>query len=171
MSDFLDLIKITDEDKKDAMSRILFTVINSTRIMSLDETLQHLKEYKENCDYLKDNKQIEQKLNENEILAVYSLAREVRISIEASTNKRLLEYLELGLASANEENLLRFINETIKDIELSKKINPNIEWRLQVEKIFSRLEGKKSYEEEILKQKIDNSRKGNIIKLSNYSEK
>jgi len=171
MSDFLDSIKITDEDKKDAMSRILFTVINSTRIMSLDEILQHLKKYKEDCDYLKDNKQIEQKLNENEILAVYSLAKEVRISIEASINKRLLEYLELGLASANEENLLRFIDETIKDIELSKKINPNIEWRLQVGKIFSRLEGKNPYEEEILKRKLDNSTKGNIIKLSNYSEK
>lgn len=174
MNDFLNSIKITDEDKKRAISKILFTVIHSTRIMSLSEVLQFLKKQKEHFgDDIQDEQQIEEKLNENEILAAYSLAREVRISIMASSNKKLLEYLELDLASVNEEKLLKFINETIKDIELTKKRTPNLEWSLQVGKIFKRLEGKNPCnEEEITQQWIDNSNKSSkIIKFSDNLEK
>jgi len=98
MSDFISSIKITDKDKKDAIAKILFTVIHSTRIMSLNEVLQLLKKQKEHFDdEVQDNQQIEQKLNQNEILAAYSLAKELRISIMSSSNRKLFEYLELDL--------------------------------------------------------------------------
>ena len=126
-------------------------------------------------DDIQNEQQIEQKLNENEILAAYSLAKEVKISIMASSNEELLEYLELGLGSVNEENLLKFINETVKDIELTKKRTPNLEWNLQVGKIFKRLEGKNPCnEEEFTQQWAENSNRnssGKIIKLSDYLEK
>ena len=74
-------------------------------------------------------------------------------------------------------NLLKFINEMIKDIELTKKRTPNVEWTLQVGKIFRRLQGKNpcnEYEEDqITKKWSGNSSKkrGNIINLSEYLEK
>ena len=43
MSDFLNSIKITDEDKKRAINKILFTIIHSVRILSLNEVLQFFK--------------------------------------------------------------------------------------------------------------------------------
>jgi len=178
MSDFISSIKITDKDKKDAIAKILFTVIHSTRIMSLNEVLQLLKKQKEHFDdEVQDNQQIEQKLNQNEILAAYSLAKELRISIMSSSNRKLFEYLELDLFSVNEENLLKFINEVVKDIELTNKRNSNAKWSLQVGKIFSRLEGKnpcnENEENEIIKQRSDNSCKSDdkIIDLSKYWEK
>jgi len=178
MNDFLNSIKITDKDKKDAISKILYAVINSPGIMSLNEVLQFFEKQEKYFDDDIDNKkQIEQSLSENEILAAYALSKEIKISIMSSTNKELIEYLELSLASVNEDNLLKFINETIKDIELTKKRTPNVEWTLQVGKIFRRLQGKnpcnEHEEEEITNQWSKSSEKkmGKIIDLSKYWEK
>ena len=171
MSEFLDSIKITDEDKKRAITKMLFTVIHEPRIMSLEETLQIL-----NRKFDEREEQqlvIEQKLSQNEILATYSLAKELKISIITSSNKELREYLELTIGTVNEEKLLKFINEAIRDIELTKRRTPKLEWNLQIGKILRRLEGKGPYnEEEMTKQwKEDSNRNCKIIKLSDYLEK
>ena len=156
-----------------SISKILFTVIHSTRIISLDEVLHLFDKQKEHFDDVQSNQQIQQKLNQNEILAAYSLAKEVKISIMASSNKKLLEYLELTLGSVNEDNLMKFINEAVKDIELTKKRTPNVEWRLQTGKIFKRLDGKNPCnEEEITHEWVENLNKSNkIIELKDYLQK
>lgn len=149
MSDFLNSIKITDDDKKEAMARILFIMRYSEGILSLNEILEAAES---NSEVAGHHKKIKDTLNENEILATYSLAREVKISILGSSNrnKKLLDYLELDIVSVNNDNLLRFINESVKDIENLKKSNPNLKWSLQVNKIFSRLEGRDATKGEVL---------------------
>jgi hypothetical protein len=141
MSDFLDSIKVTDEEKKKSMSRIIFIMMNSANILSLNELLKQYNEIKE-------------KLNENEILAIYSLAKQMKQSIISSSNrnKKLFEFLDLNSNSINEDKLLEFIKYAVKDIEVTSKRTPNVKWSLQIGKIFLRMEGKDPYEEEIAKK-------------------
>lgn len=143
MSEFLDSIKITDDDKKEAMARMLFIMLHSTDILSLNEISEAEKINRKTLDKLEFEEDIKEKLNENEMLATYSLAREAKISILSSSNRnrKLLDYLELGTGSVNRDKLQTFINQAVKDIEALKRNNPKVKWRLQVNKIFSRLEG------------------------------
>lgn len=159
MSNFLNSIKITDDDKKTAISDILNTVINSPKIMSLEEVL--------NIE-MGNGKQVQQNLSQNEIIATYSLAREIKIlTVSLSRNNRkLIEYLELTVSSFNEDNLLKFISEAAKDIEITKKRTPKAKWSLQVEKIFARLDGKNPYDD-IEFVKPDNTEN----KIQNKNEK
>ncbi|MBQ2917342.1 MAG: hypothetical protein IJE59_04150 [Clostridia bacterium] len=138
MSNFLDSIKITDEEKKKFMSKIIFTMIHSTKILSLDELLEEA-----------DN--IKEKLSENEILATYSLAREIKKIVISSSdrNKEILEHLEVRSFSINEDKLFEFVNRSVKDIEDTKRRTPNLKWRLQIGKILKRLEGIDPYTEEL----------------------
>lgn len=159
MSDFLNSIRITDDDKKEAMSRMLFIMMYSSGILSLDEILEVAEVNSKALDTEGTRRKIQDKLNENEMLAAYSLAREVKISILSSSNsnRKLLDYLELDTVSVNKDKLLRFINESVKDIENLKRSNPNIEWSLQVNKIFSRLEGKDPTKGEVLGYESENN--------------
>ncbi len=152
MNDFLNSVRVTNEDKKLTMSKLLSIVIYSTTLLSLNEIL----ELPSNTDnglnsdtFAELRKEIKSKLNENEILATYSLAKEMKISMLSSNyNKKLFEYLEWDSYSLNNDKLLKFINEVVKDIESNKKSNRNVKWALQTNKIFSRLEGKNTYEED-----------------------
>ena len=176
MSDFLNSIRITDEEKKKAISKILFSVMHASTILSLNEIIQNLKETEElGVDIEDKGKQIKEKLTQHEMLAAYSLAKEIKISMMNSShnNKKLFNYLELNLGSVNEDNLFKFTNEIVKDIEYTKRNTPNANWSLQIGKIFSRLEGKNPYsEQDSTKDKQDNSDKANkIIDLSEYLEK
>ncbi len=152
MSNFLDTIKITDEDKKKTMSSIVLIMLYSQGIMSLEEILQTEEMNGKVIDGERTHRKIQDKLNENEILATYSLAKEIKISILGSSdrNRKLLDYLELGTVSLNSDKLLRFVNEAVRDIETLKRHNPNVEWNLQINKIFSRLEGKDPTKGEVL---------------------
>jgi len=147
MSDFLDSIKVTKEDKKTAISKVVFNMIHSINVLSFNEVLE-------------SNNGIKEKLSQNELLATYSLAKEIRISMIASANrnKKLFDYLELKTTSINEENLLKFVDEIVKDIEFTQKRAPKTKWDLQVGKIFLRLEGKNPYsEEDFIQEETDNS--------------
>lgn len=164
MSNFLDSIKITNEEKKKIMSKIIFTMIHSTKILSLNELLEKT-----------DN--IKEKLTENEILATYSLAREIKKIVVSSSdrNKEILEHLEVRSFSINEDKLFEFVNRSVKDIEDTKRRTPNLKWRLQVGKILTRLAGNDPYSEELAiykeEQEQKEKAKGDIINLKEYLEK
>ena len=104
------------------------------------------------------HKNIQYKLNENEILATYSLAKEMKIALLSSSNRNreLLDYLELVTVSINGDKLLKFVNESVRDIEKLKKSNPNVKWSLQANKILSRLKDKDLEKDEVLEYNIEN---------------
>lgn len=154
MSDLRSSIKITSEEKKSTMEFILFNMIHSADVMSLYEVLQ-LKQ------------QIKSVLNENEICATYNLGREIKISMSTSKrNEDLFEYLELNSYSVNNDKLLKFINEVVKDIEKTKKNMPKIPWSLQVNKILARLKGKDPANDE----KFENENRYDVGKVSSESD-
>ncbi len=153
-NNFFDSIKITEEDKKKAMMNILQIVSNSVYLLSLKEVIQY------------DNT-LTSRLTEDEILAMYSLAREVKISRLASKqNEELYQYL-------NDEKILEFIKVAVEDMQDTRK-TPNAKWSLSVNKILSRLESKgkdSSGEVLIMKKSEKKNEDSNIIDISEYLDK
>lgn len=161
MNEFIDSIKVTKEDKQKAMEKILYSIINSSNIVSLN-------------DVLNNQNEMRKVLNEDELLASYSLALEIKKQIISSnTNEQLMEYLGLEFNTLNKDNLLKFINQSVKDIETQRKRTPNLKWRLQTKKIFDRLEGNQPFnEEEFEEAEQKNADKTNkIIKFPENFEK
>lgn len=157
MSEFLESIKVTKEDKQNAMSKILYSIINSTNFLSLS-------------DLLKKQQDLKSVLSEDELLAIHSLSSELKRQIVSSNHdKRLIKYLGLTSDSLDKDNLSTFINQAVKDIQAQRKRNPNLKWGLQIGKIFDRLEGKDPYEEELGKQEENKS--GTIIQIEEYQDK
>lgn len=154
MSSFLEDIRITDDDKKKIMTRILFTMMYSSKILSIDELLERDRLNKKKLDETVSENSIEDKLNENEILATYSLGKEIKIVIMSysNRNRELLDYLELKADSVNSDKLLKFVNEAVKDIEDLKSNNPNATWSLQINKILSNLKKEKLDDEVLIYQ-------------------
>lgn len=151
MSEFLESIKVTKEDKQNAMSKVLYIIINSTNLLSLSDLL------KKQPDFISV-------LSEDELLAIHSLSLEVKRHIVSSNqDNELIEYLDLTSDSLNKDNLSIFINQAVKDKQAQMKRNPNLKWHLQTKKIFDRLEGKNPYEEELAKREENKS--GKIIKF------
>lgn len=149
MSDFLNSIKITDDDKKEAMARILFIMRYSEGILSLNEILEAAEA---NSEVAGHHKKIKDTLNENEILATYSLAKRTKMAILGShdINRKLLDYLEFDTISFNSEKILKFVNEEVNDMENLKIVNPNAKWSLQINRILLKLEGKDPANGEVL---------------------
>lgn len=151
MSEFLESIKVTKEDKQNAMSKVLYIIINSTNLLSLSDLL------KKQPDFISV-------LSEDELLAIHSLSSEVKRQIvSCNQDNELIEYLDLTSDSLNKDNLSIFINQAVKDMQAQRKRNPNLKWHLQTKKIFDRLEGKNPYEEELAKREENKS--GKIIKF------
>lgn len=151
MSGFLESIKVTKEDKQNAMSKVLYIIINSTNLLSLS-------------DLLKKQPDLISVLSEDELLAIHNLSSEVKRHIVSSNqDNELIEYLDLTSDSLNKDNLSIFINQAVKDMQAQRKRNPNLKWHLQTKKIFDRLEGKNPYEEELAKREENKS--GKIIKF------
>lgn len=151
MSEFLESIKVTKEDKQNAMSKVLYIIINSTNLLSLS-------------DLLKKQPDLISVLSEDELLAIHSLSSEVKRQIvSCNQDNELIEYLDLTSDSLNKDNLSIFINQAVKDMQAQRKRNPNLKWHLQTKKIFDRLEGKNPYEEELAKREENKS--GKIIKF------
>lgn len=153
MSNFIDDIKITVDDKKRIMLDIWYTIINLDIVPSLQEiiTLQ---------------KDSTKKLSEEELLAIYNLSVEIKKLIKASgKNQRLFEYLEIDNNSINSERLYDFTSFIATDIMEVRKKAPNVKWYLQVNKILDRMEGKNPHKDALEEQ----PKRGKIIKLSEYN--
>lgn len=141
MNTFKDEIKVTEDDKKNVMCKVLYTMMNSSLLMRMDEVINIQKD-------------VSRKLSEEEFLAIYNLSLEIRKSMESSNvNERLYNYLGLNKNSLNSVKLYEFVNAIVKDIKTTKKRNSNLKWSLQVNKIFKRMEGKDPYEEAIAEPK------------------
>lgn len=138
MSDFLNYIKVTDEDKKDAMKSIILEILIRPGILDLDGVLELASDVKN-------------KLNEDEILATYQLAKEIKIK----KRPEVLEYISLKNGyEIDGDKLLIFINKAVEDKKIGEKRFPHAkgEWKLSTRKILDRLNGKPDpYDEELAK--------------------
>lgn len=138
MSDFTDSIKISEKDKKDAMKSIVLEVLIRPGVLELEEVLKLATDVKN-------------KLNEDEILATYQLAKQIK------TKKRpeVLEYINLRNGyEIDEDKLLTFIKKAVEDKRIGEKRFPHAkgEWKLSTRKILDRLNGKPDpYDEELAK--------------------
>lgn len=154
-NNYFNTIKIKEEDKKNAMITIFQIVNNSANLLSLEEVIQYKKE-------------LMSKLTEDEILAMYDLARTVKIErLAFKRNEKLYKYL-------NKEKILEFIKVAVEDIQDTKRRTPNIKWSLSVNKILSRLERREkesSEEVSIMKRSNKISRTRNIIDNRGYLER
>lgn len=105
MNDFMENIKITKEDKQESMKNILYTMINSDKIISLEELS---KRASKSCS----------KLNENELRATYQLAKEVKVLTKSSNQSaKLLEYLGIKYTlDFDEDKLFELVSRIAEEI-------------------------------------------------------
>ena len=131
MSNIRDEIFCDVDKKRRVMENLLLVMINSPQVLDFCELS---KKKSESMDYL----------NEEETLAIYSLALEVRKSIAAGRNynDRLKDYLWGEDGSINTRNLLKFVNYELSDMTTTKVVNPNQKWSLSINKIFKAIEEK-----------------------------
>lgn len=137
MDNFLSSIKINKNEKKEAMSTVIFNMIHSSKVLSLNELIEGREE-------------LLNKLNTDELYVTYSLAKKIKISImNYRFNQELFEYLELKLHSLNADKLLIFVNKAIEDMHEVTNRNPNSKWSLQVGKILLRINSTNQHDDEI----------------------
>ena len=70
------------------------------------------------------------------MFVTYSLGKEIKRSIICSkVSSDILELL-------SRERLVCFVNESVKDMNMLRETNPNVEWKLSVDKIIKRMDKK-----------------------------
>ena len=131
MSNIRDEISCDVDKKRRVMENLLLVMINSPQVLDF-------------CELSKKKSESINYLNEEEKLAIYSLALEVRKSISAGRNynARLKDYLWEEDGSINTRNLLKFVNYEVDDIVTTKAIKPKQKWSLSINKIFKAIEEK-----------------------------
>ena len=150
MNDFIkDIKKPTDEEKIRLYKDILIIMLNSGTILSYEEIQKML------------NRNIREILSQNEITAIYNLSAQMqKYSLMGRFSERIFEFLNISIdyEEIDTDNLMRFIDATVQDIEKTRKYLPNTKWQFQINKIFDRMEGKDPYEGEleIIKQRHKN---------------
>ena len=161
MNDFKKRIRtLATKEKKQLYIDVIFIMVNSNKIMPLEELLHKLKKLN--------------RLNENEIKAIYSLALYIKKAIIFSKNeKELFSFLNLSEYCRNDNgNLVKFVNETARDIkEWNKYMNG--EWSFHPAFIFKRLSGYKPYEDYKKKsrkeqQKPEEPKHGKVVNYEDY---
>lgn len=118
---FKESIRVDNEGKKKAMMTMLQTMINSTIILSYKEMNER-------------TNNIDSKLNEDEKLATYNLAKKIK---EAITKSKLTEDMMKLIGG---ENLLEFIKYSVEDMHKMKVTNPDLQYSLSISKILKRIE-------------------------------
>lgn len=155
MSSFKEDIAIaTDEEKKQVYVNILANIINSHKFLTKQDVM------------LLFEKQIKEKLSEDEFTAIYNLSIEVKKSfIDFKDDEKLLDFLNISEYCKNDNgNLLKMIKTIVKDIEINRKKTVKTPWYLQLRKIFKRMEGN-DLQEDIEEKDIreENKELNNII--------
>lgn len=143
MGNFKEDVKVpSPEEKKDMIVSILWSMINSPNMQRIEQ-IQAKKS------------KISQALSEDECVAVYNLGIEIKkLIISSNRNERLFKFLNISEYCKNDGgNLLKFINACVQDIQEMRIHSPKLEWYLQVNKIFDRMEGRNPYRDELLKTK------------------
>lgn len=131
MKSFEEEIFYDVEAKKNATENIMHAMMNSQRVLSLEELA---KGYPDTA----------KKLSQDEFVAAYYLALEI-VRINRSGNARsnsLYQYLEVSaqdVNSVNKHKLLTFVNQSVEDMRITRQRNPNSKWNLEPNKILSRI--------------------------------
>lgn len=129
MENFKEEIVYDIEKRRRIMEKILFTMLNSPKVLELYE-LARLKS--EDMKYIK----------QEEFVAIYALALELRKSmpVEAKKNKKLEQYLYYKDGSLNSQNLLKFVNYEVSDMIELKLNDSHTRWTLSVNKILKEID-------------------------------
>lgn len=127
MSNIRNEITYDVNKKRLIMEKIFLTIINSPRILEVDELSK-----------MRNEKYI----THEEFIATYTLALEVKktMMVGAKRKEKLYQFLwnEEGLLNSN--NLLKFVNYEVADMAEMKINNPEIKWRLSINKILKKID-------------------------------
>lgn len=137
--------KPTDEEKIILYKDILIIMLNSGTILSYEEIQKMV------------NKPIGKTLSQDEATAIYNLAAQLqKYSLMGKFAERIFDFLNISVDydEIDTDNLMKFIEATVQDIEKTRKCLPKTKWQIQINKIFARMEGKDPYEGEMKYKKI-----------------
>ena len=140
-------VKLIESYKTESMISIIQNMINSSDVLSFDD----IKKRSETS-----------KLDEDELLATYSLGKEIKKAIASS--KVSTEMLKL----LSGEKLFQFIQETVQDMNEFRRLHPNLTWDFSINRILSKIKRKESdfSPTKVYKpSKADNKIGSKIIKL------
>ena len=119
---------VTKEEKEKIMRNAILMMFNSTNVLSIEEMVEK-------------NNDIGLKLEDDEIIAIHSLAEKLKIAFtSAKLDERMLDVM-------SGKGLLEFIQESVKDIRTFRDFKPNSKWDLSMNKIFYRMDNTKANKE------------------------
>lgn len=140
MENFREIIKApTKEDKIKEMDNMFDKVVMCSFLLSQAE--------QEKC--INESKKV---LTREEAFVTYELLRRLRILIEiqgktVELKKSIFEFLDINNnAINNKENMYKFVMAGVKDYEESKRKDPNIIWKLPIEKIINKIKQQEKME-------------------------